>query len=208
MSKLIRDAAETRKRIRAQAESEAENAVVDTVRKVNTRTVAAGKVQGNKVRGKVPKNESKVIYLGHIPHGFYEKEMSKFFGQFGDVKRVKLFRSPKTGKSKGYAFVEFKSADVAVVASQALDGYLLHDRQLVSHVVAPEKLHEGMFLPNKKPTKENLADSDNGEYATEEEGQEETEHVSEKQQKKRARSLRLKQQKFKELGIDFPIPGL
>jgi nucleolar protein 15 len=96
-------------------------------------------------------NESSVIYLGHIAHGFYEKEMKKFFAQFGEVKRVKLFRSPKTGNSKGYAFIEFETPDVASIVADSMNGYFLHERQLVCHVVPPSKFHDGMFLyPRKK----------------------------------------------------------
>lgn len=36
-----------------------------------------------------------VIYIGHIPHGFYEDEMKAYFTQFGAVKRVCLARSKK-----------------------------------------------------------------------------------------------------------------
>lgn len=39
-----------------------------------------------------------VIYLGHIPHGFYESEMRNFFQQFGTVNRVRLSRSKKVSK--------------------------------------------------------------------------------------------------------------
>jgi nucleolar protein 15 len=28
---------------------------------------------------------SSVVYLGHIPHGFYEEQMKGYFSQFGDV---------------------------------------------------------------------------------------------------------------------------
>jgi nucleolar protein 15 len=28
---------------------------------------------------------SSVVYVGHIPHGFYEEQMRGFFSQFGDV---------------------------------------------------------------------------------------------------------------------------
>lgn len=43
---------------------------------------------------------SGVIYIGHIPHGFYEEAMNGFFGQFGDVVRVRLSRSKKSGRCK------------------------------------------------------------------------------------------------------------
>jgi nucleolar protein 15 len=36
-----------------------------------------------------------VVYLGHLPHGFYEEELRGFFSQFGKVTRVKVSRSPK-----------------------------------------------------------------------------------------------------------------
>jgi len=35
--------------------------------------------------------------VGHIPHGFYEEEMSKYFSQFGTVSRLRLARSKKVG---------------------------------------------------------------------------------------------------------------
>ena len=36
-----------------------------------------------------------VIYLGHIPHGFYEDEIRGFFSQFGTIHKVRLSRSKK-----------------------------------------------------------------------------------------------------------------
>ena len=38
-----------------------------------------------------------VVYIKHIPHGFYEDEMKAFFSQFGKVLRVCVARSPKVG---------------------------------------------------------------------------------------------------------------
>ena len=56
-----------------------------------------------------------VIYISHVPHGFYEKQMREFFGQFGTVTNLRLGRSKRTGKSCGFAFVEFKFGEVAKV---------------------------------------------------------------------------------------------
>ena len=61
-----------------------------------------------------PKNRGSV-YISHVPHGFYEKQMRAFFSQFGTVTNLRLGRSKKTGKSRGYAFVEFKFMEVAKV---------------------------------------------------------------------------------------------
>ncbi len=40
------------------------------------------------------------VYLGHIPHGFYEKEMRGYFSQFGKVTRLKLFKSKKVSNNE------------------------------------------------------------------------------------------------------------
>jgi RNA recognition motif-containing protein len=38
-----------------------------------------------------------VIYLGRVPHGFYEAQMKAYFSQFGDVTRLRLSRNKKVG---------------------------------------------------------------------------------------------------------------
>ncbi|XP_059139947.1 uncharacterized protein LOC131928055, partial [Physella acuta] len=59
-----------------------------------------------------------VVYIGHVPHGFYERQLSNYFSQFGKVLNVKLSRSKNNGKSKGYAFIKFKDAAVAKTVAE------------------------------------------------------------------------------------------
>lgn len=44
---------------------------------------------------KVAGTEKGVLYLGRVPHGFYEKQMKSYFEQFGDVEKVRLARNKK-----------------------------------------------------------------------------------------------------------------
>ncbi len=53
---------------------------------------AASSAEGNAKGGA---KEAGVVYLGHIPFGFFEAEMRKFFAQFGTVLRIKLARNYK-----------------------------------------------------------------------------------------------------------------
>lgn len=69
-----------------------------------------------------------VIYVGHIPHGFYEEQMRGYFRQFGVVTNVRVMRSRKTGASKGYGFVQFLDEDVAKVAAETMNNYLMNNR--------------------------------------------------------------------------------
>jgi len=42
--------------------------------------------------------EAGVVYLGHLPFGFEEYQVSEFFKQFGEIKRSFLAKSAKTGR--------------------------------------------------------------------------------------------------------------
>jgi len=92
-----------------------------------------------------------VVFLSHIPHGFYEKQMKEYFTQFGDVTRLRLSRNKKTGKSKHYAFIEFKNAQVAEIVAETMNNYLLYGHVLKCSVIPEDKLHPDTFVgANKK----------------------------------------------------------
>ncbi|KAL8616459.1 hypothetical protein ACOMHN_041062 [Nucella lapillus] len=91
-----------------------------------------------------------VVYLGHLPAGFYEPQMKHFFSQFGRITRLRISRSKKTGKSKGYAFVEFKQRVVAKVVADTLNNYLMFMRVVKCQLVEPEMVHPEMFKGCRK----------------------------------------------------------
>ncbi|KAF8418603.1 ribosomal biogenesis protein Gar2 [Tirmania nivea] len=75
------------------------------------------------------------IYLGRIPHGFYEHEMRAYFSQFGTILRLRLSRNKKTGRSKHYAFIEFADSEAAAIVSETMDNYLLFGHILKCKVI-------------------------------------------------------------------------
>lgn len=99
--------------------------------------------------GKSKKQQRGIIYIGRIPHGFYEDEMSKYFEQFGPIINLRLSRNKKTGKSKHFGFIEFGSYDVAKIAAETMNNYLLFGHLLKCEVV--DSSHEDLFKDaNKK----------------------------------------------------------
>ncbi|XP_011704786.1 PREDICTED: MKI67 FHA domain-interacting nucleolar phosphoprotein-like, partial [Wasmannia auropunctata] len=36
-----------------------------------------------------------IVYVGHIPHGFYEEQMKEYFQQFGNITRLRVARSKR-----------------------------------------------------------------------------------------------------------------
>jgi len=92
-----------------------------------------------------PSGKPGVMYLGSIPHGFYEHEIREYFSQFGAITRLRVVRSKKTGASRHRAFVEFADAEVADIATRTMDSYLLFGHILRARVVDPSQVHPNLF---------------------------------------------------------------
>ena len=111
-----------------------------------------------KKKSKKQSSKPRVLYVGSLPHGFYETQMRSYFGQFGDVLRVKVSRNKKTGKSKHYAFVEFKHAEVAAIVAESMDNYLLGTHVLKVKLMRPEDVHPETFKGVKGGAGEKVAE--------------------------------------------------
>ncbi|KIW05130.1 uncharacterized protein PV09_03682 [Verruconis gallopava] len=85
------------------------------------------------------------IYVGRIPHGFYEPQMRSYFTQFGTVLNLRLARNKKTGSSKHYAFVQFASSEVADIVARTMNNYLMFGHILKVRVVPDEQIHPEMW---------------------------------------------------------------
>ena len=149
------------------------------------------------------KEESNVIYIGHVPHGFYEHQMRGYFAQFGDVTKVKLSRSKTSGKSKGYAFVEFESSEVAKIAAEAMHDYLMFGQKLVCNLVPLEDLHPHTFKgSNQRFKKIPWRKIESERHNKERTAEEETRRI-----KKLATKDSKRQKKIKAAGIDYDFQG-
>jgi len=90
-------------------------------------------------------DKATVLYIGRVPHGFYEKEMEGFFTQFGKVKRLRIARNKKTGKSKHFGFIEFVSPEVAKIVADCMHNQLLFEHLLQVHLIPPEHVHPKLW---------------------------------------------------------------
>ena len=89
------------------------------------------------------KSKRGVIYIGRLPLGFQESELRTYFTQFGNIKQLILSRNKKTGKSKHFAHIEFDSPEVAKIAAETMDNYLLFGHLIRCQVV--ENPHKELF---------------------------------------------------------------
>jgi len=144
-----------------------------------------------------------VIFLGHLPYGFFEKQLKIFFNQFGVVTRIKLSRNKKSGKSKHYAFIEFMDPIVAKIVADTMHGYIMFSHVLVCKVIPPDQVHPKMFSNSNKcfvpkKTRVNHAKEVNKVRTAAE---------SEKRAKRLLGRESQKRKKLLTLGIDYNFPG-
>lgn len=102
---------------------------------------------------KITTGERGVIYLSNVPHGFFENQMFKFFSQFGKVTNIRLGRSKKTGNFRGFAFVEFRFAEVAKVVAETMNNYLMYEKLMKCKVVPAERVRPAIFKHRVNPQK-------------------------------------------------------
>jgi len=145
-----------------------------------------------------------IIMLKNIPHGFYEKEMREFLTQFGTVTNLRIARSPKSGKSKGYAFVEFMFKDVAKIVAETMNNYLMFEKLVKCQVVPSEKFHKNVFKgkinPLKPPSKMRRLAAKKELHATK------TEKQNDKRNERQSRKLQKIQSKLEEFGVQLSVP--
>jgi len=96
-----------------------------------------------------------IVFLKSVPDGFYEDQMRDYFTQFGTVRNVRLWRSKKTGKSKGIAWVEFVDMNAASIAAQTMDNYLVFGKlmkcRLLRAAQVPPQLFDRRFTRPPRP---------------------------------------------------------
>ncbi len=70
------------------------------------------------------------IYVGNINYSIGEDELRKIFEVMGKVETVKIIRDKRTGKSKGFGFIEMPDKKEAMEAVNTLDGKTVGNRNL------------------------------------------------------------------------------
>ncbi|KAG0140860.1 hypothetical protein CROQUDRAFT_674424 [Cronartium quercuum f. sp. fusiforme G11] len=148
-------------------------------------------------------DNSGVVYLGRIPHGFHEEEMTQYFNQFGETRRVRLSRNRRTGRSKHYGFIEFKHREVAQIVAETLQGYLLCGNMLQCKLLEKDEVHPRLWVGSGRKFRKDWKPR----HAREKHNQ----PKSEDQQKIIADRLikreDAKRKRFEELGITYDFPG-
>jgi len=70
------------------------------------------------------------IYVGNINYSLGEEDVKRIFEVIGKVDAIKIIRDKKTGKSKGFGFLDIGNKKEAMEAIKTLDGKTVAGRNL------------------------------------------------------------------------------
>ena len=149
-------------------------------------------------------DEPGTLYIGRIPHGFYEPQMKSYFSQFGDITRLRMARNRRTGASKHFAFVEFASAEVARIVADTMDNYLMFGHILRVKFIPKEQVHAELWkgatgrrfkkMPWNGIERGRLKSADREQWAK---------RVEKEEQRRKEKA-----DKLKKLGYEFDMPSI
>ncbi|KAF8248079.1 hypothetical protein K440DRAFT_660940 [Wilcoxina mikolae CBS 423.85] len=72
----------------------------------------------------------KIVFVGNIPYGLTEEQISEIFSSAGRVLSFRLVYDRETGRPKGFGFAEYSDAETAASAVRNLDNYEIMGRKL------------------------------------------------------------------------------
>ena len=83
------------------------------------------------------------VYVGNLSYATTEDELRTLFTQAGNVKSVALIKDRDTGRSKGFAFVEYETQVEAQKAISMFNGQELGNRALTVNLARPREERTG-----------------------------------------------------------------
>jgi RNA recognition motif-containing protein len=79
------------------------------------------------------------LYVGNLPFSTTEEDLRSMFAQAGTVVSVSLIKDRDTGRSRGFAFVEFNSQAEAEKAVSLFNNTPLENRTLKVNLARPKE---------------------------------------------------------------------
>lgn len=115
--------------------------------------------------------ESKTkLYVGNLPYAVTSDALKAVFAEFGDISDAVVITDKRSGRSKGFGFVEFVNEADAQKALEAMNGKDMEGRKLVVNFARPPR-EDGMqeSAPQTVQPQEEPAAAAEEEEVTEEE---------------------------------------
>lgn len=84
-------------------------------------------------------NNNARLFVGNLSYQTMENDLQDYFSQAGVVSAVNLMLDKFTGKSRGFAFIEFGSTEEANKAVEMFNNKEFQGRQLTVNIARPRE---------------------------------------------------------------------
>ncbi|KAJ6786040.1 hypothetical protein PWT90_06574 [Aphanocladium album] len=95
---------------------------------------------------------SRVVFVGNIPYGLSEEQITDIFSDAGKVERFRLVYDSETGRPKGFGFAEYPDTDSASSAVRNLNDYEIMGRKLRVDFSHEQKVADDDYTPSAATT--------------------------------------------------------
>jgi RNA recognition motif-containing protein len=104
---------------------------------LNTSSAKVSSTNSNNVANAI----TATLYVGNLPYRANEAAVKDYFASFTEVQSVRLMKDRKTGKRKGYGFIEVITGDIDAVIAKTNDS-LFQERTLKVRPAKDKVEHE------------------------------------------------------------------
>ena len=73
---------------------------------------------------------SQRVYVGNLSYETHEDKLNALFAEYGEIESVNMMTERRTGRPRGFAFVEMSTDEAAQQAIEALNGKEVDGREL------------------------------------------------------------------------------
>jgi RNA recognition motif-containing protein len=84
----------------------------------------------------------KKLFVGNLPWSATEAELEEIFAQYGQLVSVSLITDRMSGRSKGFAFVEYETEEAAQAAVDGAEGMEVDGRPMKVNIARPKAPRE------------------------------------------------------------------
>ena len=82
---------------------------------------------------------SKKLFVGSLPWAVNDEALKQAFTPYGNVVSATVVTDRRSGRSKGFGFVEFENDSEAKAAIEALNGSEMNGRNIVVNEAKPKE---------------------------------------------------------------------
>lgn len=79
------------------------------------------------------------LYVGNLPYEIEDEDLQNLFASHGSIVSATVIKDRTTGRSKGFGFVEFETADEAGAAIDALHSTEVNGRAILVKEARPQE---------------------------------------------------------------------